>query len=315
MRMISKKLVIIGAGPVGSYLSIKLKQIGFDDFIILEARDSIGGILRYLKHVDLVHPDTGERIKAFEFLSWLRDEMSRLDVEALTETTAIDIKKGFKIICVNPVNGVMVINAEKVIVATGGKEVNQYDLRIVGSRPSGVFTALLAVKLMDIFGKRIGRNIVIYGHNELVRETIIRAKEMGSNIKYIVTNIPSKEISEEIKKIADEEGIEILDNFIVSRMYGLKRLAGIEVRSLNTTESQKIECDTLVLSHGFMPDLTIINKVGAEIDFNKLEPKRNEYFETTIKNLFVAGLAAQRKIFLEEIFDGTQRLLDRLRTS
>ncbi|MCY4513740.1 MAG: NAD(P)-binding domain-containing protein, partial [Candidatus Tectomicrobia bacterium] len=42
-RVTQRKIVIIGAGPGGLCMGIKLKEAGFDDFAILEQSDGVGG--------------------------------------------------------------------------------------------------------------------------------------------------------------------------------------------------------------------------------------------------------------------------------
>ncbi|MHA1616463.1 MAG: NAD(P)/FAD-dependent oxidoreductase [Candidatus Njordarchaeales archaeon] len=301
MEEITKELIIVGAGLAGSYLGIKASEYGFDNVLIIEREPSIGGILRHLRHVNITYPDTGEEIAPQELLMNLNNELQSAEVEIWKETTVIDLQEGFKVICVNPNKGVTLVNAEKVVLATGGKEINQYDLRIVGSRPAGVFTALLAIKLVDLFNKRIGRDVVIYGDNELVKEVVTRLKGLGSNIKYLVTDKKHRDIRKDTKEFIEREDIEIIDYAQVIRLHGVKRLERIEVMKNDSNDIEEISCDTLIISKGFLPDLILIKKVGAGIDFSKLEPIKGENLETTIKDLFVAGLAAERKESINDI--------------
>ena len=43
----STGIVIVGAGPGGLCMAIKLLEAGFDDFVVLERADGVGGTWRH----------------------------------------------------------------------------------------------------------------------------------------------------------------------------------------------------------------------------------------------------------------------------
>ncbi|TMK64725.1 MAG: NAD(P)/FAD-dependent oxidoreductase, partial [Actinobacteria bacterium] len=43
----TRRIVVIGAGPGGLCMGAKLREAGFDDFVILEQADGVGGTWRH----------------------------------------------------------------------------------------------------------------------------------------------------------------------------------------------------------------------------------------------------------------------------
>jgi len=312
MENVKTGIAIIGAGACGLYLAIKVAEKGVTDLVVLEKEKDVGGILRVLDLVKIDVPDLGGLVSPKEFMSYLMEKTNELGIRVYTETTAIDLKMGFHVISVNPRSGVIDFEAEKVIIATGGREVNQYDLLITGTRPAGIFTALQALELMAEFKKKIGRTIVIYGRNDTALEVALKALELGSQIKAIITNKDEKVFNPELLEMLKEKNIELIENSEVIEVKGLKRLGSIVVKNIETKGTTDIECDTLVLSHGFLPDLTLFQRIGAKIDLATKSPFLNMNMETRVENLFACGYAAKPYDDLGKALRDISKMLPRL---
>jgi len=300
--------VIIGAGLTGLALAAQLKDRGVENVIILETDEDIGGLLRWLKHLKLISPFDKNEILPTELLDVYRSKITEMNIQVLTNTTAIKIEEGPRVISVNPKIGVLKINAKKVVIATGGREINQYDLRILGSRPSGIFTSLTAIQLIRRFNKKIGKDVVLYGNNEILVEAYLWLKEIGMRVKAIVC--PENRKLGILEAISDE-GIPFYRKKKVVFLDGLKRLQSITISDENG-DMEKIMCDTLILGFGFTPDITILANSAGEIDLEKKVPQIDEKYMTSIKNVFACGHFAKRYTTMKKAIEETITITDKI---
>ena len=81
----SKKIVIIGAGPTGLAAGYRLRELGYRNFTILEARDKVGGLASSEKSANGFIYDIGGHVlfSHYEYFDRLFDKLMGDDYQEL----------------------------------------------------------------------------------------------------------------------------------------------------------------------------------------------------------------------------------------
>ncbi|MEM1639079.1 MAG: FAD-dependent oxidoreductase [Desulfurococcaceae archaeon] len=300
MRILEYDTVVIGGGPAGIAAAIKATELGLKT-ILIENRDLLGGI-----PLQCVHPGFGlhyfkEDLTGTQFITRLLDKLEKLKVEYMLKAHVhsieyLDYNK--KIVNVITPQGVMRILTKTIIYTTGARERHIYEIGVVGDRPDGIYTAGEAQTLMDIYGILPGREIVIIGSGDVGLIMARRFALEGAKVKAVVEILPYPGgLMRNVIQCLRDFNIPLLLGHTVVKVIGKKRVEKVLVAKVDEnfkpipgTEFE-IPCDTVVLSVGLRPYLNVLEKLGLHIDPATGGPVVNDYLETNIPGVFVAGNA------------------------
>ncbi|MEM0368992.1 MAG: FAD-dependent oxidoreductase [Desulfurococcaceae archaeon] len=300
MRILEYDTVVIGGGPAGIAAAIKATELGLKT-ILIENRDLLGGI-----PLQCVHPGFGlhyfkEDLTGTQFITRLLDKLEKLKVEYMLKAHVhsieyLDYNK--KIVNVITPQGVMRILTKTIIYTTGARERHIYEIGVVGDRPDGIYTAGEAQTLMDIYGILPGREIVIIGSGDVGLIMARRFALEGAKVKAVVEILPYPGgLMRNVIQCLRDFNIPLLLGHTVVKVIGKKRVEKVLVAKVDEnfkpipgTEFE-IPCDTVVLSVGLRPYLKVLEKLGLHIDPATGGPVVNDYLETNIPGVFVAGNA------------------------
>ena len=85
------------------------------------------------------------------------DEVNKRNISYLLNTMVIDIDEDKNVTYVSKQSGLKTIKADAIILCMGSRERPRGALNIAGYRPSGIYTAGTAQKLVNIDGLEIGK--------------------------------------------------------------------------------------------------------------------------------------------------------------
>ncbi|MBQ4628452.1 MAG: FAD-dependent oxidoreductase, partial [Clostridia bacterium] len=169
-------------------------------------------------------------------------------------------------------------------------------LRISGTRPSGIYTAGTAQRLVNIEGYMPGKNVVILGSGDI---GLIMARRMtleGAKVKGVYEIMPkSGGLRRNIVQCIDDFGIPLHLSKTAVEIHGRERVEGITVASVDENlapiagTEEYIECDTVLLSVGLIPENEVSRSAGIEIDPKTRGPVNNGNFSTSVPGVFACG--------------------------
>ena len=292
-------IVVIGGGPAGMAAAIAAKKAGTDSILILERDTRIGGILLQCIHNGIGHHYFGEELTGPEYAARFSDEVCQLGIEYKTDTMVLEVEKGEAFHCVtaiNTVDGLMKIAAKAVILATGCRERTRGALIIPGTRPAGIFTAGAAQRFVNIDGYMPGRKVVILGSGDIGLIMARRLTLEGAEVKLVCEVMPfSSGLRRNIVQCVENFNIPLKFSHTIVKIHGKERVEGVTVAAVDSNRrpvagtEEFIECDTLLLSVGLIPENEIASGCKIAIDSATSGPVVNEHMQSSVPGIFACG--------------------------
>lgn len=291
-------VVVIGAGPAGIAAATKARQLDLET-ILIENRDILGGVPLQCIHSGFGIHYFKEDLTGCEFIHKLIDRMYGVGVNPILNAYVHSIEFHSHIekrINVITPNGMYRIDTKAIICTTGARERHLFELNIFGERPDGIYTAGEAQTLMDLYGILPGENIVIIGSGDVGLIMARRFALEGANVKAVIEIMPYPGgLIRNIVQCLKDFNIPLYLSHAVTEIIGSKRVEAVRVakvdenlRPIKSTEFE-IPCDTVVIAAGLIPNIELLEKIGVAIDPKTRGPIVNEFLETSIPGIFVAG--------------------------
>lgn len=276
--------------------AIEAKKNGAGKVLILERNDSLGGILPQCIHNGfgsvLFKQDYPGPAYARKFM----DELRGMDIEVLLDTMVLDVSYSRKIYATGSRNGYLEFDANAIVLAMGCRERTRAQIRIPGSRPSGVFTAGMVQRLVNIEGLMPGKNFVILGSGDIGMIMARRLTLEGANVNRVLEIMPFLTgLRRNYVQCLQDFDIPLHLGTTIKRVIGQNRVEAVETVKVNESlvpipgTEETIPCDSVLLSVGLIPENELSRKARVELDPLTGGPFVDEMMATNVPGIFAAG--------------------------
>jgi NADPH-dependent 2,4-dienoyl-CoA reductase/sulfur reductase-like enzyme len=289
-------VVVIGSGPGGLAAAIAAKKNGARDVLIIERDVEPGGILLQCIHngfgLELLGQDLPGPAYAQKFIDDARSE----GVEMLLDTMVLEITPQRRIFATGKSSGFVDVEARAIVLSMGCRERTRAQIRLPGSRPSGVYTAGTAQRWVNVEGFMPGKRFVVLGSGDIGMIMARRLTLEGAKVDRVLEVMPFLTgLTRNYVQCLMDFDIPLKLSHTVNRIIGNKRVEAVESvlvdekwQPVPGTE-EVIPCDTLLLSVGLIPENELSRKAGVRLDGITGGPYVDDHFETTVPGIFAAG--------------------------
>lgn len=289
-------LVVIGGGSAGLGAALSAYENGVKSILLLEKERELGGILLQCIHNGFGLHEFKEQLAGPEYAQRFVDKFNEAGIEYRSETMVLAINEDKTIIYSNDKEGYCTIKAKAIIMATGCSERTRGAIAIPGDRPSGVMTAGLAQRYLNLDGYLVGKRVFILGSGDI---GLIMARRMtleGAKVLGVAELMPySNGLNRNIVQCLKDFDIPLYLSHSVSNIVGKDRIEKVIISKVDDKlnfipgSEMEFEVDTLLLSVGLLPSNVLLEDMGMEMYRNTRGPIVNEMMETTIEGIFACG--------------------------
>ncbi len=288
-------LLIIGGGSAGMAAAIEAYDEGVRDILILEKDGTLGGILNQCIHNGFGLTEFKEELSGPEYLSRFVKQVKDRGIEFKLHSYVTNISKDKVVTYSNQEDGYVEIKAKAIILATGCYERSAGAIQIPGDRVQGIITAGTAQRYLNINGYLVGKRVVILGSGDI---GLIMARRMtleGAKVLCVCEIMPySNGLERNISQCLKDFDIPLYLSHSVSKVIGKERVEKVIVSKVDEhmqfipgTEME-FECDTLLLSIGLIPYVSLLEKINVPIGSTK-GALVYDNMETMVEGIFACG--------------------------
>jgi NADPH-dependent 2,4-dienoyl-CoA reductase/sulfur reductase-like enzyme len=295
--MMGKKsdVIVIGGGAAGLAAAIAAKETGAESVLILERNPELGGILPQCIHTGFGVHYFKENLTGPEYINRFINKVYDLEIEHKLETMVLELTSQAEVLAVNQNDGLQKLQGDAAVLAMGCRERSRGALCIPGTRPAGIFTAGTAQRLMDVEGYVPGRKVLILGSGDVGLVMARRFTMEGAEVVGVVEMMPYPGGLERNLQCLRDFNIPLYLGHAATFIHGYDRVEAVTISRLNEEsrpiagEEKTIECDTLILSVGLIPENELSRGAGIALDPKTGGPVVDENMETSTEGVFVCG--------------------------
>ena len=293
-------VVIVGGGPAGLGAALGARDAGAEKILIVDREPEAGGILlqcihsgfglHYFKE-ELTGPEYAQR-----FIEKVIDQDVDVSPEAYISGVVTDSEGSKRVRVMHEKRGLHTIECQSVVLAMGCRERTRGAIQIPGTRPSGVLTAGLAQKFVNMLGYLPGKRVAILGSGDIGLIMARRLVLEGCEVVGVYEIMPySNGLTRNVVQCLEDFNIPLHLSTTVAQIHGRDRLEKITVAPVDKNlkpdmkRAKDVVCDTLLLSIGLIPENELSQGLGIRLDPVTSGPVVSSTLETSLPGMFACG--------------------------
>jgi thioredoxin reductase len=287
MKRTDVDVLIIGAGPAGLAAAIELKKSGVKTVRVIERERVAGGVPRHSFHPGYGLRDFKQFLSGPKYAKKYVAAALAAGAQISTSSTATTWISDYEIEVTAP-DGLEVIRARAIILATGARERARAARAVPGKRPSGIYTTGSLQQSTYLENLKIGTSAVIVGAEHVSFSAVMTLAHAGVKTVAMITDKPQHETVGIVRwALAFWYRFKFMTRTEIVEVLGDKHITGVRIRR-NGKESV-IVCDTIVFTGNWIPDNELARRGGFDIDATYKSPLVDESSQMQRSGIYAIG--------------------------
>jgi NADPH-dependent 2,4-dienoyl-CoA reductase/sulfur reductase-like enzyme len=289
-------VVMAGGGPAGMAAALGARQAGAEHVLIIDREREAGGILLQCIHQGFGLHYFGEELTGPEYAQRFLSQVEAHRIDVIADTYVDDIGGDLRLKLMSAAEGVKVISAAAIVLAAGARERTRGAIRIPGTRPSGIFTAGLAQRFVNMLGYLPGQRAVVLGSGDIGLVMARRLTLEGVEVVGVYEIMPHPNgLNRNIVQCLQDFDIPLHLSTTVVDIHGHERLEGVTIAPVDDqlrpqmAHATAVACDTLLLSIGLIPEHELADRLRLRMDPLTGGPMVTSSMETSHSGVFACG--------------------------
>lgn len=287
-------VVIVGGGPAGLSAAITAAKLGAP-VTLIDDNPRLGGQL-----IKQSHKFFGARshycgMRGIDIAHILEQDLAATKANTILNTTVIGHFQP-NILGLADHHTFTKLSYRQLIVATGATENN---ILFENNDLPGIYGAGAVQTLMNVFGVRPGRNVLMVGSGNIGLIVSYQLLQAGINVVAIVEALPKiGGYHVHAAKLA-RLGVPILTSHTIKSALGKEFVTGAIICRVNKNSKpikgteKRLKADTICLAVGLSPLVELLSQIGCRMvyipELGGQVAWHNENMETTVPGVYVAG--------------------------
>lgn len=287
-------IIVIGGGAAGLSASLSAYKEGVD-VILIEREERIGGILNQCIHNGFGLHYFKQELTGPEYAEIFIEKLNNTDIKVLSSSFLHSVDVRNKRIYIITPYGVKTIETKAIVMTAGARERPFGSLLIPGKRLSGIFTAGVAQRYINIQNILPGKRALILGSGDIGLIMARRLTLEGVEVVGVIERLPYPGgLLRNVIQCLEDYDIPLYLSSTVVEVKGNGRLEEVMVAKVDenfkpipgTEKSFKV--DTLILSVGLIPNTELLEDM-VEIDRTSKGFSVSNLGQTSLDFVFAAG--------------------------
>ena len=282
-------VAVIGAGPAGLAAATRLAGTHHRRVLVLDREKTAGGVPRHCDHPGYGIRDLHTFISGPAYAQRLLRHARAAGADILTEAMVTAIGDDNSVDVTTPA-GLLRVEANALVLATGARERPRPARLIPGDRPTRVYTTGQLQNIVHLHHGTVGSRAVVVGAELVSWSAVTTLRHAGCATVAMTTQYRSPE-SYAAFNVAGKAlfRVPVATRTRVVRVFGRPTLQAVEVENLDTGERRSIECDTVVFTGDWIPDNELVRSAGIDLDPATKGPLVDTALRTSRPGVFAAG--------------------------
>ena len=282
-------VAIVGGGPAGLAAAAQLRRQGVERVVVLEREAIGGGVPRHCGHPPFGMREFGRLLAGPAYTRRLVSMATESGAELRLEANVVEISPcgDRQLIRYTTPEGLGMIKARRVLLATGTRESPRSARLLSGDRPLGVINtgALQAYAYLEKLAP-FSRPVIV-GTELVALSAILTCRSLGAK--------PVAMIEENARPTAPYSfflfprllGIPVLTGTNLTDIAGMPRVTHVTVE--HNGEKRDIDCDGVILSGKFISENHLARLAGLVIDRATGGPEIDQFGRSSNAAIYAAG--------------------------
>lgn len=280
-------VAIIGGGPSGLSAAVELRKQGVGKVVVIEREPEAGGIPRHCGHPPFGFWEYGRVYTGPAYARRNVEEALKAGVEIRLKHAVTRLGEGGRLDVVSP-DKAFVIQARRVLIATGARETPRSARLVGGDRPLGVintgaFQSYLYLEHLKPFDRPL-----IVGTELVSLSSILSCRRAGIKPVAMIEANHRPTARWPLSLFPTLCGVPMHLGAQLLEIHGTGRVEGATVR-LADGSSRFFDCDGVLLTGAFVPESSLVRLSELKLDLKSGGPQIDQYGRCSDPAYFAAG--------------------------